>query len=118
MILDNEYILWISFLKTHKYYQNVYNSRKSYWDRKTRSQYMLDRDQIQQAYGDLDYLFNCQMERFFEKIIAHELRYLQFSVITATERPREIYEFIPQTSNRIIPTGFIYSNLVNKLREL
>ncbi len=76
---------------------------------------MLTRDQIQQAYGDLEYLFNYQMERFFEKVISDELRYLQISVFTATDRPQEIYDFIPEMSNRIIIPSFLVKMSKNNI---
>ena len=82
----------------HDYYKKAYDSNKDYYKRNREKNYFLTKEQIEEAFGDMNYLFNIQFESIFRDLIVNEFRYRDISLITVCVDMFKIYKFLDSSS--------------------
>ena len=78
----------------HDYYRDIYNTNREYYNWYKERNYFQTKEQIEEAFGDPNYLFNVQLESFLRSLIIDEFRYRTISLITTCEDESKIYEFL------------------------
>lgn len=78
----------------HEYYRNTYNEHRSYYEQCREKCYILTKEQIEEAYGDSNYLLNVQFENVIRNYILDEFRYRSISLINVCENTEKIYKSI------------------------
>lgn len=79
-------------------WRNNYNENKNYYNLQRDKNYFLTKEQLEQAYGDPNYLFKVQLKSIFRMLIIDEFRYRNISLITTCEDATKIYEYINSIS--------------------
>ena len=82
----------------HEYYKDIYNANKEYFNWQEEKNFFRTKEQIEEVFGDPNYLFNIQVEGVFRKTISDEFRYKNISLITVCEDIGKIYKFINSNS--------------------
>ena len=82
----------------YDYYKETYNSNRDYYGWKREKNYFLTKEQIEEAFGDTNYLFNIQFESIFHDLIVNEFRYRNISLITVCVDTLKIYKFLNSSS--------------------
>ena len=78
----------------HEHYRDTYNSHWEYYNWQREKNYFLTKEQIEEAFGDLNYLFNIQFESIIRNIISDEFRYRNISLITNCEDINKNYKSV------------------------
>ena len=75
----------------HDEYRKNYETNRGYHKKIKEEVYFLTKEQIEEVYGDSNYLMNVQLEQVFYDLIKNEFRYRNISLITVCEDPSRIY---------------------------
>ena len=71
-------------------YEEAYRRNREYYSQIRERHYFLTKEQIEEAFGDTQYLLNSQLERVYHELIQDDLRYRNISLITTCQDPSQV----------------------------
>ena len=89
----------------HDEYSKNYETNKEYYRKIEEEAYILTKEQIEEIFGDDNYLMNIQLEQVCYNLIQNEFRYRNISLITVCEDPSNGYNSISSHSQIKLNVG-------------
>ena len=88
-----------------KQYLARYNRRRNHWNYVREQNLFLTKEQMDEAYGDLFFLFKSQLETYYHALLRDEFRFRNITLFTGTSEEKVIHNFISSLSQVRIVQG-------------
>lgn len=91
-------------------YRSNYALNREYYSWIREKNYFITKEQLDNVFGDKEYLLNIQLERMFEDVIKDEFRYRNLAVITTCEGSSDIiysYRACSEINLDVLSSGFL-----------
>ena len=75
-----------------------YNQRRYHWNYIQEQNWFLTKEQMEEAYGDLFFLFKSQLETYYHALLLDEFRFRNITLFTGTLEEKVIHNFISSLS--------------------